>query len=78
VLAAVDSPEKSVHDILGKAQYAIAALRDRVENESWGAASRDVEDLILKRGWRVKTDNPARQALTGYWLRCGRWASTTS
>jgi hypothetical protein len=48
-----------------KAQYAIAAPRDRVENESWGAASRDVEDLIVKRGWRVKTDNPARQALTG-------------
>jgi hypothetical protein len=24
-----------------------------------------VEDLIVKRGWRVKTDNPARQAPTG-------------
>ncbi|MEU8786791.1 MerR family transcriptional regulator [Streptomyces sp. NPDC048637] len=58
VLAAVDSPEESVHEVLGAAQHAItprpAATPDGMEQ-----ARRTVAELIRRRGWRVGLDHPA-------------------
>jgi hypothetical protein len=64
VLSRIDAPDMTVHDILGKAHYALTAARDHVEDEAWEWASREVADLIGRRGWRVWPDNPARQTLT--------------
>jgi DNA-binding transcriptional MerR regulator len=63
VLSRMDSPGTTALDTLGKAQYSITARRDHVEDEAWERAGKEVDDLIAKRGWRVKASNPTRQTL---------------
>ncbi|MEU9123721.1 MerR family transcriptional regulator [Streptomyces sp. NPDC048506] len=62
VLAAVDSPQGEVHEILGVAQDAItpkpAATPDGIED-----ARRQVAEMIRRRGWRATADSPAGEAL---------------
>jgi DNA-binding transcriptional MerR regulator len=64
VLAAIDSPDKSLHDTLGKAQYATTPTRSAAGNEeAHAAATRDVDALLEARGWRVKSTSPSRKLL---------------
>jgi DNA-binding transcriptional MerR regulator len=64
VLASIDSPGKTLHETLGAAHSAVTPSFERhVDEESWAAASRQVEDLINRRGWQVKRDYPAWQLL---------------
>ncbi|MEU1876009.1 MerR family transcriptional regulator [Streptosporangium sp. NPDC001559] len=63
VLTLMDSQMNSL-SALGKAQYALTTRRDHVEDEAWAEASRQVEELIAKREWRVGPRNPARLSLT--------------
>jgi DNA-binding transcriptional MerR regulator len=64
VLNCIDSSERSLHQTLGKVQYALTASRDhKLDDEKWREASRQVEDLITRRGWSVDPKNPARQTL---------------
>ncbi|MER7207413.1 MerR family transcriptional regulator [Streptosporangium sp. NPDC000239] len=63
VLTLMDSQMNSL-SALGKAQYALTTRRDHVEDEAWTEASRQVEELIAKREWRVGPRNPARLSLT--------------
>lgn len=63
VLSRMDEPGTSILDWLGKAQYAVAAPRDHVDDEAWQAASREADELIDRRGWQVGPTNPARQTL---------------
>ncbi|GAA4556299.1 MerR family transcriptional regulator [Planotetraspora kaengkrachanensis] len=50
-------------DTIGKAQYAMTPAREYVEDEAWDEAVTEVDELIAKRGWRVKATNPARRTL---------------
>jgi DNA-binding transcriptional MerR regulator len=64
VLASIDSPGKTLHVRLGKAQYAVTpSLHGEVDEESRALASRQVEDLVRRRGWQVKPASPAWQLL---------------
>ncbi|MEV0373543.1 MerR family transcriptional regulator [Streptomyces sp. NPDC050636] len=62
VLAAVDSPDESVHKVLGAAQFAITAPPAVTPDGMEEARSR-VTELIHRRGWRVELENPAVEAL---------------
>lgn len=65
VLASIDSPGKTLHETLGKAHNAVTPpFERRAGQESWQAASRQVEELIRRRGWQVKSGSPAWQLLT--------------
>jgi DNA-binding transcriptional MerR regulator len=64
VLAATDDPGASVHETLGKAQYATTPRRDyHVDEVTRAAAVREVDDLLRRRGWQVKATSPARELL---------------
>jgi DNA-binding transcriptional MerR regulator len=70
VLAAAASPGRSLHDALGKAQYATTPPCDlRGSPEAQEAATRQVDELIGRRGWQVKPDSPARQLLAAVLAR---------
>jgi DNA-binding transcriptional MerR regulator len=65
VLASIDSPGKSLHERLGKAQHAVTpALDVDVDEESWETASAQVADFARRRAWQVKPEHPAWQWLT--------------
>jgi DNA-binding transcriptional MerR regulator len=65
VLASIDAPGKTLHQRLGKAQYAVTpALHGEVDEESWALAAREVEDLLRERGWQVPATSPALPLLT--------------
>lgn len=63
VLDKMDSPGLDVLHSLGKAQHAITAPRERVEDEAWELATEEVDRLVERRDWQVRADNPARQTL---------------
>ncbi|MGA4878144.1 MerR family transcriptional regulator [Streptomyces lydicamycinicus] len=62
VLAAVDSPEESVHKVLGAAQEAITP-RTAAAPEGMEEARRTVAEVIRRRGWRVGPENPSFEKL---------------
>jgi DNA-binding transcriptional MerR regulator len=66
LLAATGSPATSLHDALGKAQYATTP-RDgyQASDASRLAAARQADELIRGRGWQVGPDSPARELLAG-------------
>jgi len=65
VLASMDSPGKTLHETLGKAHRAVTpSLPSEVDGESWEIASRQVEELVLRRGWQVEAGTPAWRLLT--------------
>ena len=64
VLDHIASPEVSVHEMLGKVQYALTTPRERVQDERWTAAAQEAAELIERRGWQVRPTNPARDTLT--------------
>ena len=64
VLASIDSPGKTLHETLGKAQHAVTpSLEQDVDDRSWALASQQVEELVRRRGWQVKPESPAWQLL---------------
>jgi hypothetical protein len=47
VLASIDSPGKTPHETLGKAQHAVTpSLQRKVDGESWVVASRQLEGVV--------------------------------
>lgn len=62
VLAAVDSPEESVHNVLGAAQEAITP-RTAAAPEGMEEARRTVAEMIRRHGWRVGPENPSFEKL---------------
>ncbi|MEV6398808.1 MerR family transcriptional regulator [Streptomyces sp. NPDC051907] len=73
VLAAVDDPGKSVHNVLGEATERITPTYGGGEpDEEAEAARRAVADLIERRGWRVGADYASAQALTAALAALGR------
>src|SRR5216683_64720 len=66
LLAAAGSPATSLHDALGKAQYATTPrFCYQASDASGKAAVRQADELIRNRGWQVRPDSPARELLTG-------------
>jgi DNA-binding transcriptional MerR regulator len=65
VLSSIDTPGKTLHETLGKAQAAVTpSLPQReVDEESWAVASEQVEELVRRRGWQVKPESPGRPLL---------------
>jgi DNA-binding transcriptional MerR regulator len=64
VLASIDDPGGSVRETIGKVQYATTPKRNyEADQQTRAAARREVEDLIVRRGWQVKSTAPARQLL---------------
>jgi DNA-binding transcriptional MerR regulator len=64
VLASIDSPGKTLHETLGKAQHAVTpTLEQDVDDRSWARASEQVEELVRRRGWQVTPESPAWQLL---------------
>jgi DNA-binding transcriptional MerR regulator len=60
LLQTLDGARPSLHDLLGKAQYAATARKDaRPETEEWRQAEDDVRALIAERGWVILPDGPA-------------------
>ncbi len=65
VLASIDSPGKTLHETLGKAQLAVTPSFEKSAGEgAWAMASREVEELVRRRGWQVKEGAPSWQLLT--------------
>jgi DNA-binding transcriptional MerR regulator len=66
LLAATGSPATSLHDALGKAQYATTP-RDgyQASDASRRAAAQQADELIGRHSWQVRPDSPARELLTG-------------
>lgn len=66
LLAARGSPGTSLHDALGKAQYATTpGYGHPAGDASRQAGAPQGGELIRGRGWRAKPDTPARELLTG-------------
>lgn len=64
VLASIDDPGKSVHETIGKAQYATTPRREyEADEQTRAAALREVEDLIDRREWDIHETSPARRLL---------------
>jgi DNA-binding transcriptional MerR regulator len=60
VLASIESPEKTLHETLGKAHHAVTPRFEREADEaSLALASRQVEELIERREWQVNSEHPA-------------------
>lgn len=61
VLRTLDDARPSLHDLLGKAQYAATARKDARPDttEDWRLAEDDVRALITERGWVILPEGPA-------------------
>lgn len=65
LLRTLDDSRSSLHDLLGKAQYAATARKDaRPDTEEWRQAEDDVRALIAERGWVILPEGPALFSLT--------------
>jgi DNA-binding transcriptional MerR regulator len=65
VLATIDSPGRTLHKTLGTAQHAVTPSFERTaDEESWAVATRQVEELVRRRGWQVTSASPAWELLT--------------
>jgi DNA-binding transcriptional MerR regulator len=59
VVAALDEPMASRHELLGRAQYALPARHRDVP------VSDEVRELVAHLGWQVTPDSPALHSLSG-------------
>lgn len=64
LLAAASSPATSLHDALGKAQYATTPQYSyQASDAARQASTRQADEIIHERGWQIRPDSPARQLL---------------
>jgi DNA-binding transcriptional MerR regulator len=64
IVSAVDDEDVGMHDLLGKAQYALGPAAERhPEDADWRAARADVDAIVAELGWRVLPDAPTRDLL---------------
>jgi DNA-binding transcriptional MerR regulator len=65
VLASVDEPGGTLHERLGKVQYAVTpVLEVDADEQSLERAAREAEALLHRRGWVLKQESPAWTLLT--------------
>lgn len=64
VIAAVDDEDRSMHEVLGTAHYALApAVEAHDDDEEWRRARAEADRLITDLGWRVDPGAPTRDEL---------------
>jgi len=64
ILAVLDSEEHDAWETVGKAQYALSARRPVDAGDAPDeAATREVDDLLTRRGWQIRPGSPARRTL---------------
>ena len=63
VLAALDDPETSPHELLGAAHYALGSIPSTSTSDEVTDALDEVDRLLVELGWRVKPEAPARRRL---------------
>jgi DNA-binding transcriptional MerR regulator len=56
VVAAIETPGRTTHDMLGEATRALEGMTPAVSGESLA----EVDNLVRSLGWTVKPDSPAR------------------
>jgi DNA-binding transcriptional MerR regulator len=60
VLAAVDDPNTSVHQMLGATVFAVTRVADVQADEHGDRAAAELEELLGRTGWHVHADSPTR------------------
>lgn len=65
VLAVMRSDDAGLWSTLGEVQYALTTPGPAVDDEVQRRAAGMVAELVEERGWTVRADNPARDALAG-------------
>ncbi len=63
LLERIDAPDVTVHDTLGRTQYALSRRKVPDPASVDPAGGEEVDALLARLGWRVRMDNPARHAL---------------
>jgi DNA-binding transcriptional MerR regulator len=64
IVAAVDDERVGLHDLLGKASYALSPpVEPRPADPAWRSAREDVDAIVAELGWRVTPDAPTRDLL---------------
>ncbi|PRX45383.1 MerR-like DNA binding protein [Prauserella shujinwangii] len=63
VLAAIDEPATSTHDILGVAQHGLPLARRDVSDEDRKWALEHLEAVTAERGWQLSPESPAVEAI---------------
>lgn len=59
LVATMDAPQAGLHKVFGAAQHALSNPGEHADGQAPGAAQREVEEFIARRGWRVTRDNPS-------------------
>lgn len=62
VLVEIDAPEQSTHGLLGAVHHAVVARSPHCDATVRAVAEKEVDDLIRRRGWRLRPGNPARES----------------
>lgn len=65
VLAAIDEPRTSTHDVLGLVQHGLPTPRAEVDDAGRTWALGRIEELAAERGWRPPPHSPLIEALVG-------------
>ncbi|MFI6524594.1 MerR family transcriptional regulator [Streptomyces uncialis] len=63
VLGRLESPETSLHQLLGAIQYALPSAGSATDDADWAQAGERVRELAEARQWDVSPDNPAWRTL---------------
>jgi DNA-binding transcriptional MerR regulator len=64
VITAVDDETVGLHDLLGRAQYALGpGVEPHPDNPGWRASREDVDAIVAELGWRVLPEAPTRDLL---------------
>lgn len=64
VLASLEQPPGTLHDLLGTVQDAITPRPQRAGGPDWDDARADVARLVEDLGWQIRRDAPALDQLT--------------
>lgn len=72
VLAAVDDPELPVHDMLGRAAYAITPDIGDQQDQHHDRAVGEIETMLARNGWQVSEHAPARRSAISVLARMHR------
>jgi DNA-binding transcriptional MerR regulator len=69
VLAAMDAPDKSMHQMLGAVQEGITSTKTVVDGEARARAAKLVDELIERRGWLSDQEGPVYDQVVGVLAR---------
>ncbi|MFD1932357.1 MULTISPECIES: MerR family transcriptional regulator [Nonomuraea] len=65
LIVRIDNPELEAFDLLGAAQQTVTQVKDVPPGPYRDSAERRLRDLLAKRGWRLRTGDPAYRTAVG-------------